>query len=192
VNTFTKRHSLLKILFHCKKLRASAPLREITVLTPVNRTTPSTTYCSRRGAEAQSEHIYQETSSPKNAFPLQKAPRLCARSQCLRQLTAHPPARRSFRAQAQGRKVNTFIKRQLLLKMLFYSKKLCASAPLREITVPTPVNRTTPITTYCSRRGAGAQSEHIYQETSSPKNALSLQKAPRLSASARDHSACAS
>jgi hypothetical protein len=74
-----------------------------------------------------------------------------------------------FRAQAQGRKVNTFIKRQLLLKMLFYSKKLCASAPLREITVPTPVNRTTPITTCFPRRAAGAQSEHIHQETSSPK-----------------------
>ena len=33
-----------------------------------------------------------------------------------------------FRAEAQGRRVNTFIKRHLPLKMLFHCKKLCASA----------------------------------------------------------------
>ena len=151
VNTIIKRHLPLKMLFHCKKLSASAPLREIILFTlSASRTTatesaiqdnpknPCDLPFSRRGAVAQSEHIHQETSSS---------------------------------------------------KMLFHCKKLYASAPLREITVPTPVDRTTPSTTYFSRRGAGAQSEHIHQETSSPKNALPSQKALRLSASARDHSA---
>jgi len=97
--------------------------------------------------------------------------------------------------------VNTFIKRHLLLKMLFHCKKLSASAPLREIILFTlSASRTTatesaiqdnpkkPCDLPFSRRGAGAQSEHIHQETSSPKNALPLQKAQRLCASARDHS----
>jgi hypothetical protein len=73
--------------------------------------------------------------------------------------------------------------------MLFHCKKLCASAPLREITVAMPVNLTTPSTTYFSRRGAGAQSEHIHQETSSPKMLFHCKK---LCASARDYSAYAS
>jgi hypothetical protein len=42
------------------------------------------------------------------------------------------PSTTYFRAEAQGRRVNTFIKRHLPLKMLFHCKKLCASAPLRE------------------------------------------------------------
>jgi hypothetical protein len=117
--------------------------------------------------------------------------RLCARSQWLCQLTSRPPARRIFRAGAPGRRVNTFIKRHLPLKSSFIAKnsaplRLCAGSQcLRQLTA-------LPSTTYCSRRGAGAQSEQIHQETSSPKNALPLQKALRLSASARDYSAYAS
>jgi hypothetical protein len=78
------------MLFYCKKLSASAPLREITVPTPVNLTT------------TQHDVLF-----------------------------------------AQGREVNTIIKKHLPKKMLFYCKKLCASAPLREITVPTTVPRAT-------------------------------------------------
>jgi hypothetical protein len=107
VNTIIKKHLLLKMLFYCKKLSASAPLREITVPTPVNRTTPSTTYCSRRGAGRRvntfiKRHLPKKCSFiAKSSAPL----RLCARSQCLRQLPARPPARRIFRAEAQGRRV---------------------------------------------------------------------------------------
>ena len=49
------------------------------------------------------------------------------------------PSMTYFRAEVQGRRVNTFIKKHLPLKMLFHCKKLCGSAPLREITVLTPV-----------------------------------------------------
>jgi|GEM_PF-6793724 len=154
------------MLFHCKKLSASAPLR----------------LCARS--------FYLLCELPER--PLLTVPFRTIQKN-------HATCR--FRAEAQGRRVNTFIKRHLLLKMLFHSKKLSASAPLREIILFTlSASRTTvtdsaiqdnpkkPCDLPFSRRGAGAQSEHIHQETSSPKNALSSQKAQRLCASARDHS----
>ena len=136
MNTFIKRHLPLKCSFIAK---SSAPQRlcaRSQCLRQFTARPPSTTFCSLRGAVAQSERIHQGTSSSKKLFHRKK---LCARLQCPRQLTAQPPTRRSFRAEAQRRRVNTISKRHLPLKMLFYCKKLCASAPLREITVPTPL-----------------------------------------------------
>jgi hypothetical protein len=104
VNTFIKRHPPAKNALHCKKLRASAPLREITVPTPVNRTTLSMTYFR---AEAQGRRV---NTFIKGHLPLKmlfiaksSAPqRLCARSQCLRQLTALPPPLRIFAQRRRG------------------------------------------------------------------------------------------
>jgi len=115
---------------------------------------------SRRGAEAQSEHNQQETSSPKNALLLQKTPRLCA----------------------SARDHSAYAIAQQLHVQLPIPKNVCAIQD----------NPKNPYELLFSRRAAEAQSEHNQQETSSPKNALSSQKALRLSASARDHSAYAS
>ena len=144
------------MLFHCKKLCASAPLREITVPTPL-----------------PSSYMFN-CLSLKMSVPFRTIQKI--HTNCC------------FRAEAQGRRVNTFIKRHLPLKSSFIAKssapqRLCArSQCLRQLTARPPARR--------SFR-AGAQSEHNQQETSSPKNALLLQKALRLSASARDHSAYA-
>ena len=115
VNTISKRHLPLKMLFYCKKLRGSAPLREITVPTPL-----------------PSSYMFN-CLSLKMSVPFRTIQKI--HTNCC------------FRAEPQRRRVNTISKRHLPLKMLFHRKKLCASAPLREITVPTPVDRTTPSTT---------------------------------------------